>query len=127
MSAPTYTLDIQTGEGGYYTAYAQLAGQNAWHKVGELVLFYDSDGAWVNNIEVDANWRRRGVGTALIAEAIATEGDTIYFSDHYEDPEDDSDDTRHCSTEAAALANALIANGVNVEWKTPAWADESED
>ena len=126
MSAPAYTLRIDTGEGGYYTAFAQLAGQNAWFQVGELVLFYDDDGAWVNNIEVDESWRRRGIGTALIAKAIATEQDTIYFSNNPDDPDDDGEDTRHCSTEASALAEACIRKSMKVEWNTPDWARDDD-
>lgn len=122
---PGYNFRIEPGEGGYYNADLQRHNQQQWYRVGSLELLDDSDGSWVNNIDVQAEWQKRGVGTALIAAAIAHNG-TIYFSEAPEDNENDDSDTRHCSEEAAALANSCIRKNMKVEWNVPAWARDED-
>lgn len=131
VEIPGFYFKIESGEAGWYTASVQEGtpqedAMQGWYEVGSLQLFEDEDGQWVNNIEVKEDWRRYGIGTALIAAAIA-DHEKIYFSNAPDDPDNDSDDTRHCSTEATALAESCITKHMAVEWETPSWARDPDD
>jgi GNAT superfamily N-acetyltransferase len=79
---------------------------------------------WVNNIEVNDEWRRRGYGRMLIGEAISRYG-RIHFSTQTND--EDADDTRHLSTEGAALANHCVGAGMDVVLCHPNDFEEKSD
>ncbi|HEX5407262.1 MAG TPA: hypothetical protein VFX16_33730 [Pseudonocardiaceae bacterium] len=110
---------------GTFTLHVTVSGQE--YQIGELDLYEDEDDRnWVNNIEIDAQWQRRTLGRQLIQAAVNRYG-TIYFSRQasYEAVEDD--DTRHLSTEGAALAASCIRQGLNVQLVHPNDFQEQSD
>lgn len=98
---------------GTLTLYVTVNGQE--YQIGELELYEDEDDRnWVNSVEVDNQWQRRGYGRLLIQEAIDRYG-KIYFSTQTKQEAVEDDDTRHLSVEGAALANSCVRRGMNVE------------
>lgn len=102
------------GDGHDYTARL-LDGT----RVGSLTLYEDDDGQfWINNIDTEAAYRRRGIGTLLVIAALADHQD-IYASTQRAD-HDDAEDTRHLEPDGRALVDALIAAGRRVHLQRPA-------
>lgn len=112
--------------GNTVTLYLTLTGQE--YRIGELDLYEDDNGRyWVNNVEVNDQWQRRGYGRLLIREAADHYGATIYFSKQTNQEARDNDDTRHLSTEGAALANSCVSHGLNAELRHPREFEEPSD
>ena len=95
-------LQIET-DGHDYTA--TLLGNAA----GSLTLYWDegSQTQWINNIETEQGFRRRGVATALLRRAIQDHG-RIYASTQTAN-EDTAEDTRHLEPDGQELVHRLIA------------------
>src|SRR5579859_248635 len=90
-------------------------------QVGELTLFEDDDGFWVNDIEVNQAYRRQGIATELVKAACREHG-TIFFSLQTKAQCTAEGDTRWMTTDGAALARRLSAStitGVNVRVAMP--------
>lgn len=94
---------IFSGDGVEYSATEQSG-----KIVAELTLFWDdrSHTYWVNNIEVNQAYRRKGVATGMLKLACEEHG-TIYFSTQ-QVGEDTALDTRSMSLEAGALARRAV-------------------
>lgn len=87
-------------------------------KVCDFVYFEDKNGNyWLNSANVEIEFQRKGIGTAMIKQAVEWYG-AIYFSKaqrYYHDRF--QGDTRYLSTEGAALANSCLRKGIiNEEW-----------
>jgi GNAT superfamily N-acetyltransferase len=76
-------------------------------QVGELTLWVDDEGYWVNHVEVHERYRRRGIATMLVKAACKRHG-KIYFSRQTKDQCTDDDDTRYMTDDGAALASKLV-------------------
>jgi predicted GNAT family acetyltransferase len=87
---------------------ATLDGEEA----GSLTLYWDeaSKTYWINHIETEEHYRRRGIATALLRAAIA-EHKIIYASTQLSD-EDEGEDTRHLLSDGMALVAGLIKKGL---------------
>jgi len=111
---------------GTFTLYLTVGGQE--YEIGELELYEDEDDRnWVNHIEVNDQWQRRGLGRQLIQAAIRIYG-TIYFSTQANNEAVEDGDTRHLSFEGAALANSCVRNGLNVQLVHPnSFMERSDD
>jgi GNAT superfamily N-acetyltransferase len=81
-------------------------------KAGELTLYWDASSKtyWINNIEVEPLYRRRGIATALVLRAIEEHG-AIYASTQASS--EDTEDTRHLEPDGDALVRRLMARGVS--------------
>lgn len=88
-------------------------------EVGELTIYHDTAGAWINNIAVKDGMQGRGIGSRMVAAAAEEYGE-LYASSaskQEEDEQDDADDTRHLSVEGAALVASCIRKGImKAEW-----------
>jgi GNAT superfamily N-acetyltransferase len=93
-------------------------------EIGELILFHDKEGFWVNNVEVHARYRKRGIATKLIKAACLEHG-TILFSTQRWKVSLAKGDTRYMSDDGAALARKLAASAdpdIKVQVKMPGGA-----
>lgn len=74
--------------------------------VGSLTLYWDDADEiyWVNHVEVEEEYRGRGIARAMLNRACAENG-TIYFSLQTAD-EDEGGDTRHLTSDGYGLATA---------------------
>lgn len=94
-------------EGPYFVAYYQ--GERA----GELELYEDGQGRqWLNNIEVNAGFQRRGIGLSLLNAAVLHHEEVYAATGMEAYEEENGDDTRHLSPEGVALVNSALRNGV---------------
>lgn len=85
-------------------------------KVCELDLFEDDQGRyWLNHITTSECFQRKGIGLAMLERAVFYK-EAIYAAENMSSS-DDPDDTRHLSSEGAALVNAAKRKNVlRKEW-----------
>jgi GNAT superfamily N-acetyltransferase len=82
------------------------------NEAGSLTLYWDeaSETYWINNIETEPPYRRRGIATALLRMAIAEHG--IVYASTQPSAEDTATDTRHLEPDGLALVTRLIRRGL---------------
>ncbi|WP_066309185.1 GNAT family N-acetyltransferase [Bacillus sp. FJAT-29814] len=87
-------------------------------KVAEFEFYEDSNGRkWINNIAVKKEYQKRGIGTEMIRLAVEEFGEVYASTASKMDGKDNDYDTRHLSTEGAALVNSSIRKGIlKKEW-----------
>lgn len=111
---------------------AYLTVNQVQQQVGHIEIEdYDDDGRmWLFYVETDANFRRRGIATALMRAAVQYHG-AIYVSqagqgDH---EQRDQNDTRWLTQDGAALVNSCVQRGIlRPEWLVnPFWDEDSSD
>lgn len=81
------------------------------NEAGSLTLYWDeaSETYWINNIETEPPYRRRGIASALLQMAIAEHG--IVYASTQPSAEDTATDTRHLEPDGLALVTRLIRRG----------------
>lgn len=105
-----------TGEEGEFGAKDTETNQD----VASLTLYWDDPDEiyWVNNIEVNEDYRRRGIASAMLKRACNEHG-TVYFSTQTAE-DDDAADTRHLTSDGYALARAACNDArLNCEMAQP--------
>jgi ribosomal protein S18 acetylase RimI-like enzyme len=83
-------------------------------EVGELTIYEDDAGAWINNVSVKDSLQGRGIGSKMVEAAVESYG-ALYASSankQQEDDHGDDGDTRHLSEEGAALVASCIRKGI---------------
>lgn len=104
-------IEIEDSGGSYEASYD---GENA----GSLELFEDRERRqWINYINVEPEFQRRGIGMSLLSHAVAEHGRIYAAVGMQSSEETGEEDTRHLSTEGAALVTSAVRNGIlNEAW-----------
>lgn len=104
-------IEIDESGGSYDASYD---GDDA----GRLELFQDPQGRqWINFIEVEQDFQRRGIGLSLLSHAVDKHGEIYAAVDMQASEETGEDDTRHLSEQGAALVSSAVRNGIlKEEW-----------
>jgi GNAT superfamily N-acetyltransferase len=101
-------IEIKNKDNEYFEAYDNV------RKIGSLDIFTDDEGLnWLNGIEVNLAYRRKGVATMLIEKAI-DELDDVYISTASQTQHNDNNDNtaRYLCDDGASLVNKLIERKV---------------
>jgi len=75
----------------------------------------EQDRYWLNGITTVDRFQKKGIGLAMLEQAVHHVGEVYVAADM--PPQEDGNDTRHLSSEGAALVNSAVSKGIlNREW-----------
>ena len=104
------TLEIE------YDGDNRLTGRIRGQEICTLDLLLDEkDRYWLNGITTIDRYQKKGIGLAMLERAVYHLGEVYVAVDM--PPQEDGNDTRHLSTEGAALVNSAVSKGIlNRDW-----------